>query len=181
MKMKAWVRTRSAALGLNFTVRDLNEILKGGYQQVGEMWHREMRPTRFTKRGARELNFPKRQGEQGGAQAKGGFQKSYTGRKLREKGHTKPNVWSGASELLSKARTVRATSKGVRVSLPGLRDWNRRKPKGWSGPLSEQWVIPGTKIGRITERERVQMVRTVRRYVDSKLRAFRRSKTITIT
>jgi hypothetical protein len=180
-KYKYTIRTSTAAIGLNCEKKEFNQMLRDAYEVVGEVWHKEMRASRFTHSGAAELGFRPRQGERGGASIKGGFKRSYTGRKLKMKGHTLPNVFSGESRMASKAATLRATSKGVYVALPGLRDWNRRKPKGWPAPLSAQFRIEGTGLGRISQAEQQKLARIHARYMDSRIKAFRKSQTRTVS
>lgn len=94
----------------------MREIIKATWHDVGVLWHSQMRPKHFTKRGAREYGYATRQGERAtpGSRA---FRRSYTGRKFREKGHTLPLVWTGESRALSRLRDVRATSTRVRIVM----------------------------------------------------------------
>lgn len=79
----------------------------------------------FTIAGAREYGYSPRKGE--GLSGKA-FWKSYTGRKKKEKGHTRPLVWSGASEILAMIRDVRATRNRARL-VQHARGLNLRNPK----------------------------------------------------
>lgn len=168
---------RDAMPGVNLSVREFGNVTKAGFEFVGFVYHKEMRPDRFTTKGARALGLRKRQGERGGPTVKGGFKASYTGRKLKEKGHTKPNVWSGDSVQASRLASIRATKKSVTVSLPGLRDWNRRKPKSWDKPLSSQFRDDYGR-GRITDEEHGKLEKAHAQQVKTKLRQYRRTKRI---
>lgn len=53
--------------------------------------------------------------------------KAYVRRKLREKGHNRPLVWSGASEILAKIRDIRSTRNRTTL-IQHARGLNRRKP-----------------------------------------------------
>lgn len=98
--------------------KKLNEALRRAWLQVGIRWHRWMLPKHFTRAGAREYGYAPRSGESGNATAKG-FRLSYTGKKLKAKGHTLPLVWTGISRVLADRRDITATSKGVKIKLPG--------------------------------------------------------------
>ena len=94
-----------------------NGILKPAWKQVGEMFHREMLPIRFTEQAKALLGYAHRKGEEPGTSTKRFF-RSYTGRKLKKFGHRKPLVWSGESRRdATRIADVRATSNGVKVVL----------------------------------------------------------------
>ena len=95
--------------------------MRAGFTAIGHYWHRALRPKHFTHRGATEYNYEPRVGERWNLGSKG-FRASYTGRKLRRFGHTRPLVYTGQSERDSKIARIVATSKRVRVimTLPRL-------------------------------------------------------------
>lgn len=86
--------------------------------------HRDFMPGHFTKEGARKHKYKPRRGEEPGLSRKQFF-RSYTGRKQREKGHTLPLVWSGASRVLAQVRDVRGNTKRARL-VQHARGLNRR-------------------------------------------------------
>jgi len=92
----------------------LRRILKEGYQYIGIFWHRHYRAKHFTREAYQEYYYTPRKGEGKTGKA---FWRSYTGRKQRRFGHTRPLVWSGESERASRRRDVRATSKGVKIFI----------------------------------------------------------------
>ena len=92
----------------------MNDILRGAWFRVGAHWHKKMRPKHFTHRGAREYGYKPRGGEAGSGRK---FTCSYTSRKLRLKGHTRPLEFTGESRKLTEIRDVRATPKGVRIVM----------------------------------------------------------------
>ena len=106
-----------------------NTIRREAWIVAGNYWHSEFRPKHFTKAGAREYGYMPRAGESGNTRPS--FLRSYTGRKLKEKGHTKPLVWSGTSQTLSKIRIVRSTATKARskaevvLRTPGLNRQNK--------------------------------------------------------
>lgn len=87
---------------------------KAAFLEIGELWHKVMRPKHFTEEGARKYGYQKRKGEGESGRA---FWRSYTGRKMRKFGHTRPLEWSGLSKTLTAMRDVRATSTGARVVM----------------------------------------------------------------
>lgn len=89
--------------------REANEIHRQTALEMGDHWFHNFRAKHFTTAGASEYGYTPRQGERGNAGLKG-FRRSYTGRKLRLKGHTRPLVYSGQSENLTKIKDVRATA-----------------------------------------------------------------------
>lgn len=111
--------------GHPLTKRAFNAMKNEVLADAGRRWHREMRPKHFTTAGAREYNYRPRKGERGNTDRKG-FRRSYTGRKLRMMGHTRPLEFTGEGKRLSRIQDVRATSKRVRVILP--RKFNFRNP-----------------------------------------------------
>lgn len=88
--------------------RQLNAIHRDTAVELGEHWHKEFRPKHFTSRGASEYGYQPRGGERGSNQP---FKGSYTARKLKKLGHTRPLVYTGRSEGLAAIRDIRATAK----------------------------------------------------------------------
>lgn len=116
--------------------RELNRLLKEAWAAIGLYWHKNFRPKHFTRAGAREYGYDKRQGEDGAvgenpgdfggmhgmwrAQRRlgpRGFFSTYTGRKLQKWNHTNPLVWTGISKEQSEQRNIQATRNGVKVVM----------------------------------------------------------------
>lgn len=138
-------------------------IMRASFEVAGATYHERFMAKHFTTLGAREYNYTPRSGERAGVGSKAFF-RSYTGRKQKEKGHTRPLVWTGASELLAKIRDIRATSKRARI-VQHARGLNRRNPR------SE--VNPAEEIQRTTERERRVVRVTFKRTYGRRARAVR--------
>lgn len=99
---------------------------KAAWLRVAENWQARIRPKHFTEAGAREYHYTRRKGE---LQSGHRFRRSYTGRKLREKGHTDPLVYSGRSRERSRQARLSATARGgakVSINAPTL---NLKHPK----------------------------------------------------
>lgn len=130
--------------------RAFNVIKRRGYKYIGVFWHKRMRRRHFTKRGGRDYDYAPREGEPGNPGGRG-VRNTYTGRKLKMWGHTRPLVFSGLTRALSKIRDVRPTAKGVRIvmNLPTL---NLRRHLD-SPPMREEMtrVSPGelTELGKM--------------------------------
>lgn len=78
----------------------------------------------FTIAGGREYGYKPRKGE--GLSGKE-FWQSYTGKKLKQKKHERPLVWSGVSETLARIRDIR--SRRTRATIvQHARGLNRRNP-----------------------------------------------------
>jgi len=94
--------------GLGFTAKEWRAVLKPGWERVGVFWHRYILRKHFTAAGAQEYGYQPRTAK-------------YVARKLRKKGHSRPLVWSGATETQAlRWREIGSTSKGARVVLRGL-------------------------------------------------------------
>lgn len=142
------------------------EILKPSWSMTGEYFHRKMLPLRFTKRGGKMLNYAPRRGEEAGGSFQD-FRRSYTARKRRKFGHTKPLVYTGESESLAKIRDIRATSKGVRI-VNHARGLNRKHPKSK--------VVMRDEVRRLADHEGVELTRFLGGQVERQLKAYRRQQ-----
>lgn len=101
---------------------------KESWKNTGRHFHVNHRDLRFTVAHARRAKYTRRSGEGMSVHAPT-FRRTYTGRKLRQKGHMKPLVWSGESRRLARSASISSTSKGVKIKYPGLRKFNLRHPK----------------------------------------------------
>lgn len=120
--------------------RVFNNVLKRAYAGVMRFWHLNFKKKHFTTAGGTEYGYKPRKGERGNPDRKG-FDRSYTGRKLRFKGHTRPLVFSGRSMRSAMASNkVVATSKGARaiVNAPAL---NFRNPHSNIDMRSEMTTV----------------------------------------
>jgi hypothetical protein len=54
--------------------------------------------------------------------------RSYTGRKLKKFGHTRPLEFSGTARRLVRTASISSTSNGSRVRYPGARVFNYKNP-----------------------------------------------------
>jgi hypothetical protein len=147
-----------------------NAIKRDIYEELGVHWHDEFRPKHFTNRGATEYGYTPRQGENMGKDTKGFF-RTYTGRKLRKFGHTRPLVKTGVSEKLCKIRDVRATRNGVRVVIHA-RTFNRTNP-GTQINMREE-------ITAFSDREDRELGRVGNDGIQRQLDQFKRTETTTI-
>ncbi len=96
--------------------RALPRLNKAAWKAAGIFWHTEFRPLHFLRSATRRYGYLPRSGSRLPRGSKG-FRRSYSGRKLRKYHHMKPLVFSGQSRDLTKIRNIKATSKGVRVSM----------------------------------------------------------------
>jgi len=96
--------------------RKFNACLREAFRAIGVYWWKHFRSKHFTARGAAEYDYQPRKGEGGNVDEKD-FRRSYTGRKLRRFGHTRPLVWTGKSERDSRTARIVATAKRVRVKM----------------------------------------------------------------
>jgi len=140
--------------------KHMRRILKECWAELMVYWHTHMLPKHFTARGAREYGYTPRQGERG-AQGSKGFRRSYTGRKLRVKGHTRPLVYSGNTELLTRQRTVTSTSKGgrIRLSVPAYIKYKLRHSK----------INMAEELTKVSRGEEQELARVFERILQQKL------------
>jgi hypothetical protein len=96
--------------------RELNRLKKEAWYYAGYWWFREVRPLHFSRDAFALYQYTPRMGERGTQYRK--WKATYTARKLKKFGHTKPLVFTGTSERLAKQGRVTSTGQGVRVSMP---------------------------------------------------------------
>jgi len=138
-------------------VRAERGIRKRTWATLAEDWFRDFRPKHFTVRGAREYGYKKRKGE--GLSGKA-FRRSYTGQKLKRKGHTYPLVWSGVSQRRSQMGRITATSKRARVSM-SIPAFNFRHPASDINMREEMETI--------SRREEIELEATANQRVQAEL------------
>lgn len=105
-----------------------NAANKIAWYQTGLHFHGHMRDNRFTEAHAREAGYKKRKGESLPKGSKG-YRRSYTGRKERKWGHTRPLEFSGRTRDAVRTARITSTSKGARVSYSGASTLNFKHPK----------------------------------------------------
>ena len=122
-------------------------------------WHSEFLGEHFKMSAFRRYGYLARRGQTGDQNSKH-FRDSYSGRKLRTKGHMLPLVFSGLTKNLSAWPDIRANGKLARVVLP--RGFNRKNPHSRINMREE--------ITTILPSESKTMVRTVAESTKNQLR-----------
>jgi len=107
-------------------VAEFRRILKEAWQEVGMYLFSNFVERHFTKEATGRYGYQPRAGEDTSGKT---FWRSYTGRKQKKYHHTLPMVLTGRTREGAKRVTIYATSKGVRVALPGVVHLNQYKPK----------------------------------------------------
>lgn len=102
-----WVRS-------DYGASAFNAILREAWQKVGEFWHDNFRLEHFKNSAMSRYGYTPRRGENGSGRP---FKGSYTAKKLKSKGHTKPLVYTGESMRRTEQRDIRPTRDGVRIHL----------------------------------------------------------------
>lgn len=143
-----------------------NAFIKPMYEELGKYWMRYIRPKHFTNAGASEYGYLPRMGERG-SEWRGKFRASYTGRKLKEKGHTRPLEHSGELKRLSGYSRFSHSYSGMRIMLPRAGKANYRHP---NSKIKMQHEL--TRISRADAHE---LLRLGNRYLAAKLRNYPRS------
>lgn len=147
--------------GHPLTRRDFNDMKRRTFDVIGRTWHRDMLAKHFSHAGAREYGYRPRKGMPGNPHPQG-FDRSYSGRKLRAMGHTRPLEYSGEGRRLARIQDIRVTSKRVRVILP--RKFNRRNPHSQIDMREE--------LTTVSEGEERQLVYLADRHLDRQLGAY---------
>lgn len=143
--------------------RDWNtEVAEPVFRDAGEYWHDQFRAKHFTAEGAAEYGYYRRKGE-GLPRNSKAWRRSYTGRKHARFGHTRPLVYTGEGERLSRVRDVRANSRRVRVILPNK--FNFRHPKSRINMREE--------VTRVSQREEQELIARADRQVHARLARIR--------
>jgi len=156
-------------------VREVNTIKRRAFFGGGVQWHKQFRPKHFTRAGASEYGYAPRSGERGNT-PRGGFRRSYTGRKLKQFGHTRPLEFSGEAKALTRMRDVRATATRKRSRVRVVLHANKLN---WRNPDSE--INMADELRRISAAERTQLIRTIARGTISGLKRVQRRETKTIS
>ena len=133
--------------------RALNNATKGGYYAAVRHWHKRMLPRHFGNAASARYGYTPRKGERGSGRS---FKGSYTARKLREKGHTRPLDWSGELKRTTRTRTLKATKNRATCALPASRKANWKHPKSWVRMSDELTVIRDDELqelGKVAQRE----------------------------
>jgi hypothetical protein len=151
---------------------DFLACLREAWRQVGEYWHHELAPKHFTTAGGSEYGYLPRAGERGAA-GKKGFAKSYTGRKLRKMGHTRPLAWSRESEqAVAQSTRVVPSPHGVRIEInaPNLEKRHNYSP-----------INMPAEMTAVSQAERTLLAKLHGDYTERGLRAAARTATTTFS
>lgn len=135
----------------------LNNARKKAWADVAEYHHEHLTPKRFTTEHARAAGYTKRKGENLPRGSRR-FKRSYTGRKLRIKGHTLPLVWSGDTRRAVRFASISSTAKEGRAAYRGANKLNFRHPKSQ--------VRAAEEFRRHTNAEAVELARVFDRRLD---------------
>jgi len=157
--MQMFFRIKTEGFAPGVPKRLINQVIKSVLHRLGVMWHEKFRGKHFTVAGAREYGYTPRKGE---GQTGKSFWRSYTGRKKKETGHQRPLVFSGESQMLTRIRDVRATSKRVRVVM-------RAKKFNYRNEHSD--IRMHDEMTRVSDSEHATMVRAADEMMAAELRS----------
>ena len=134
--------------------RALNAVIKKTNEDLLWHWHTKYLPKHFTRAAYREYGYMPRQGEPGYpfVDKKGrkiGFKKSYTGKKLREKGHTNPYVYSGQMMATALSRS----SANVNPKKLSVNQASISFPIGWADKSRNIGRFAADELTRISPAE----------------------------
>jgi len=139
----------------------VNIVIRETLGDLAAYWHEHMRAKHFTVAGAREYGYLPRRGERGNM-PRIGFKRSYTGRKLKAMGHTRPLVYTGESEEMTRIRDIRVHGKTATVVL--------HAPKlNWRNRYSQ--IHMWEEMTTVSEPELQELSRLFGRVMEMRLRA----------
>lgn len=146
LKIESAIATSGVA---GITKRELNQELKGEFDTAGRFWHRQYRQRHFEARAYTLYGYQRRK-------------PGYVKRKRKKLGHNKPLVFTGTSERLARARTIRATSNGVVVSMsvPVL---NMKSRQSTIDKRAELEIIADQEMSVIEQRYERGLTRRIQR------------------
>lgn len=108
--------------------RAFNAASKQAWYDTAVEFHQNYRDKRFTPEHAIEAGYMARKGERIPRGTKA-FRQSYTGRKLRMKGHMNPLEFSGETRRKIRYASISSTSKGGKAAYSGASKFNLRHSK----------------------------------------------------
>ena len=145
--------------------REWNRVQKEEFARVGYQWGEEYRPRHFAEDASQRYGYIARKGERLPRGSKA-YERSYTGRKEAQVGHTRPLEFSGKSREASERYRVRGIGQGeaagARVSMP-TPTLNYRHPKSQIRMADElRSVTPAeeNELGRFLEARVALRLRT---------------------
>jgi len=130
--------------------RHINNAMRRTLYAVGVRWVRRYLKLHFGNRATRRYGYAPRSGEAGSGRP---FRGSYTQRKLKSQGHTRPLEHSGEGKRLALygKKSIKATATGgqkaeaqVTITLP--RKFNRVNPKSKTRPPDEIRATNATEL-----------------------------------
>lgn len=157
-------------------MRQKNQVHREAAIELAHYWHDNFARKHFTQAGAAEYGYAPRKGQPGNPHPKG-FKRSYTGRKLKTQGHTRPLTYTGQSYLLviaSRNNVTATATKGqatarLRMNAPAL---NFRHPRSRIDMRAE--------LTTISPREATELSVQAGRYLQQRYQALRDSETTTV-
>lgn len=152
MELTGWVA--------GLTKRKMQQFLRIAYRTMGMFWLRWILPQHFTRKGAVEYEYEPRHGEPGKKPMGRRFSQTYTGKKLKTRGHTRPLLYSGHSKRSTRMGRAIATSRRVRIVMraPNL-NWI---PPGWKHTMRDELTAVSQRdMGRLTHNFRDTLMRLI--------------------
>jgi hypothetical protein len=126
MKLTATIRDRGT------TPRGMRKAYSAASREAwfatAVQFHTVYRDRRFTNEHALEAGYGRRKGELLARGTKA-FQRSYTGRKLRMFGHTRPLEFTGETRNKMRAASISSTRNMGRAAYPGASKFSFKHPK----------------------------------------------------
>ena len=150
------IRRSGAIIGV--PLREQNDIARQVAKDAADYWYDNFLEKHFTHAGAAEYGYKPRNGERDNPGEKG-FWASYTGRKLKKWGHTRPLMWTGDSyEWLKSRKRFKITATGgqakARIML-GAPNFN------WHNPNSQ--INMDEEITTVSDSERATLLDLIKK------------------
>ena len=138
--------------------QELNNLHKKSWRSLGMNWRKRYLKGHFTHRGGRKYNYTPRKGERPGQKP---IPYSYTGRKLKQVGHTRPLEFygEGKRQALTQKRVV-STKERCKIRLPNKFNFKHPRSK----------VVMRDEIRAVHQSERRPLATHMRDDLEKRLR-----------
>lgn len=126
MKLTATIRDRGTTpRGM---LKAFNAASRAAWFLTALLFHSVYRDRRFSEEHARQAGYGRRKGELL-ARGSAAFRRSYTGRKERMFGHTRPLEFSGETRAKMRTASISSTRSMGKAAYPGASKFSFKHPK----------------------------------------------------
>jgi len=145
------IKLEVSGLLSNHGRREASKIMRVGWIALGNYWLDKIRPRHFTAKGASMYRYERRSA-------------AYVARKLKQRGHNDPLVWTGRTRARSALGQVKATGKGCRATMnvPQLNQRPRGKRDSMRDELTKVLTREKRELGQAWMKTVVDLMNRLR-------------------